>query len=43
MNKRRTVLAGGLSLFWRSLSGQKSNPKAATGPLPFGYKMAWLA
>jgi hypothetical protein len=43
MNKRRTVLAGGLSLLWRNLFGQKSDHNAATGRVSLGYKMAWLA
>ena len=32
MRSTLIVLAGGLPLFWRSLFGQKSDPKAATGP-----------
>jgi hypothetical protein len=43
MNKRRTVVTGGLSIFGRSLFGQKISPEAPTGPVPFGYQMAWLA
>ncbi len=43
MSKRRTVIAGALSLLSRTLFGQKSSSATATGPVAFGYKMAWLA
>jgi hypothetical protein len=43
MKRRRTVVAGALSLLWRNLLGQKGSPATATGPVPFGSKMAWLA
>jgi hypothetical protein len=43
MSNRRTGLAGALALFRNTLLGQKGGASAATGPVAFGYKMAWLA
>jgi hypothetical protein len=43
MNRRRSILAGALSFFHKRLFGQKGSPNVATGPVPFGYKMAWMA
>jgi hypothetical protein len=43
MNNRRSILAGTLVLLRRTMFGQKNNPSTATGPVPFGYKMGWIA
>jgi hypothetical protein len=44
VNNRRNILAGALALFRGTLLGQKkSSPAVASGPVAFGYKMAWLA
>lgn len=43
MKDRRTILAGALGVFRGTLFGQKNSPGVATGPAPFGYKMAWMA
>jgi len=44
VNNRRNILTGALALFRGTLLGQKkSSPDVATAPVPFGYKMAWLA
>jgi len=43
MNKRRTFIAGTLALIKGAVFGQRSGSPVATGPVPFGYKMAWMA
>ena len=43
MNRRRSILTGARPFFHKRSFGQKSCPDVATGPVPFGYKMAWIA
>ena len=43
MSNRRSILVGALALFRGTMFGQKNNPSVVTGPVPFGYKMGWLA